>query len=209
MMLRGLYVITDEFLIKDEELEKKVELAVLGGAKVVQLRDKNFDYNKKFERAKRILKITRKYNALLIINDDPILAREVNADGVHLGKDEDYYFSFARQMLRNKIIGVSCYGDLERAIKFQNLGADYVVFGSVFPTKTKKADVLKTIEIFKWAKSLLKIPIVAIGGINYENAKILVKMGVDMIAVVSAVFSGDVYSNSKKLSSIFDVPGRT
>lgn len=81
MMLRGLYVITDEFLIKDEELEKKVELAILGGAKVVQLRDKNFDYNKKFERAKRILKITRKYNALLIINDDPILSREVNADG--------------------------------------------------------------------------------------------------------------------------------
>jgi thiamine-phosphate pyrophosphorylase len=80
-MLRGLYVITDEFLIKDEELEKKVELAILGGAKVVQLRDKNFDYNKKFERAKRILKITRKYNALLIINDDPILSREVNADG--------------------------------------------------------------------------------------------------------------------------------
>lgn len=81
MMLRGLYVITDEFLIKDEELEKKVELAILGGAKIVQLRDKNFDYNKKFERAKRILKIIRKYNALLIINDDPILAREVNAEG--------------------------------------------------------------------------------------------------------------------------------
>lgn len=60
-----------------------------------------------------------------------------------------------------------------------------------------------------WAKSLLKIPIVAIGGINYENAKILVKMGVDVIAVVSAVFSDDVYSNSKKISSIFDVPGRT
>lgn len=132
-----------------------------------------------------------------------ILAKEVNADDVHLRKDEDYYFGFAREILRNKIVGVSCYGDLERAIKFQNLGADYVAFGSVFPTKTKKSDVLKTIEIFKWAKSLLKIPIVAIGGINYENAHILIKMGVDMIAVVSEVFSGDVYSNSKKLSSIF------
>ena len=202
-MLKGLYVITDEFLIKDEELEEKVELAIIGGAKIVQLRDKVFNYNKRFERAKRILKITKKHGALLIINDDPILAREVNADGIHLGKDEDYYFSFAREMLRNKIIGVSCYGDLERALKFQNLGADYVAFGSVFPTKTKKSDVLKTIEIFKWAKSLLKIPIVAIGGINYENAHILIKMGVDMIAVVSAVFLGDVYSNARKLSSIF------
>jgi len=197
-MLKGLYVITDEFLIRDEELEEKVELAIKGGAKIIQLRDKNMSYEKKLQRAKRLLKITRKYNVPLIINDDPILAKEVNADGVHLGKDEEYYFYFAREVLRNKIIGVSCYGNLERALYFQKLGASYVAFGSAFETKTKNAKKLKTIEIFRWAKSLLRIPIVAIGGINHENYKLLVDMGVDMIAVISSIFSGNPYENAKK-----------
>ncbi|MEO0145194.1 MAG: thiamine phosphate synthase [candidate division WOR-3 bacterium] len=191
-----LYVITDGFLIKDEELEISVEKAIKGGAKFVQLRDKFLPFEKKLERAKRLLKITKKYNVPLIINDDVILAKEVNADGVHLGENEEYYFPFAREMLRNKIIGVSCYGDLERAIKFQNMGADYVAFGSVFLSKTKKREVLKTLKIFQWAKSLLRIPIVAIGGINQDNYKVLLEFGVDIIAVISAVFEGDPYLNA-------------
>ncbi len=199
--MKGLYAITDELLIKDEELEEKVELAIKGGAKFIQLRDKFLPFDKKLERAKRLIKITKKYGVLFIINDDPFLAKEVNADGVHLGKYEEFHFVFARQMLRNKIIGVSCYGDIERAIKFQNLGADYVAFGSAFPTKTKDAEVLKTLKIYEWAKSLLRIPIVAIGGIKHDNYKILFEFGVNVIAVVSAVFEGDPYLNALKFKT--------
>lgn len=195
MIRKGIYAITDEFLIKDSELEQKVERAIIGGASIIQLRDKYLDYSKKLERARRIRKITKKYGVLFIINDDPILAKEVRADGVHLGKDEEYYLKFAREMLRDKIIGVSCYGDIERALFFQKLGVNYVAFGSVFPTKTKDSETIKTIEIFRWARSLLNIPIIAIGGINKDNYKILVDMGVNIIAMVSAIFDGDPYEN--------------
>ncbi len=195
-----LYVITDEFLIRDEELEISVEKAIEGGAKIVQLRDKFLPFDKKLERAKRLKKITKKYKVPLIINDDVVLAKEVNADGVHLGEDEDYYFQFAREMLGNKIIGVSCYGDLERAIKFERMGASYVAFGSVFSSKTKRREVLKTLKIFQWAKSLLRVPIVAIGGINHNNYKILLEFGVDIIAVISAIFEGNPYLNAKRFN---------
>jgi thiamine-phosphate pyrophosphorylase len=198
MKFKGIYAITDENFISDNDLEFKIERAILGGVSLIQLRDKQLSFSHKLERAKRIIKITRKYNIPLIINDDPFLAKEVQADGVHLGEDEDYIFPYVRYMLKNKIIGVSCYGDLERAFRFQFWGVDYVAFGSVFPTKTKETDLLKTLEIIKWAKNSLRVPIVAIGGINPQNYKILLDYGVDMIALVSAVFDGDPYENLKK-----------
>lgn len=197
MIKKGIYAITDEFLIKDSELEEKVEKAIKGGASIIQLRDKYLEYSKRLERAKRVREITKRYGVLFIVNDDPILAKEACADGVHLGRDEEYYFKFAREMLRNKIIGVSCYGDIERALFFQKLGADYVAFGSVFETKTKDSETIKTLEILRWAKSLLNIPIVAIGGINKNNYKILLDLGVNIIAMVSAIFDGDPYENLK------------
>lgn len=201
--IKGLYAITDENLIPDDKLEEMIEQAILGGVNLVQLRDKYFGFEKRLERAKRIKSITDKYKIPLIINDDPYVALESNADGVHLGKEdlgnnEFDSFNKIRKILKNKIIGISCYDDLERAIMFEKLGADYVAFGAVFASPTKPSEpVLNSIDFFKKAKKKLKIPVVAIGGINENNYKLIIDY-VDAIAVVSALFNGNPYINAKK-----------
>lgn len=201
--IKGLYAITDENLIPDDKLEEMVEQAILGGVNIVQLRDKYFSFEKRLERAKRIKSITDKYNIPLIINDDPYVALQCNADGVHLGKEDLGFNEFdsfkqIKKILKNKIIGISCYDSLERAIMFEKLGADYVAFGAVFASPTKPSEpVLKSIDFLKKAKKKLKIPIVAIGGINAENYKLLIGY-VDAFAVVSALFNGNPYINAKK-----------
>lgn len=202
--IKGLYAITDENLIPDDKLEELVEQAILGGVNIVQLRDKNFSFEKRIERAKRLKTITSKHNVPLIINDDPFVTLESNADGVHLGKDdlgvnEIESFKKIRNNLKNKIIGISCYDSIERALLFEKLGASYVAFGAVFSSPTKPSEpVLNSLELLKRAKKKLKIPVVAIGGINENNFKLLLECNVDAVAVVSAIFNGNPYLNAKK-----------
>ncbi len=201
--IKGLYAITDENLIADETLEEKVEQAILGGVKVIQLRDKYHSFEKRLERAKRVKLITNKYNIPLIINDDPYVALESNADGVHLGKEdlgvnEIETFMKIKKILKSKIIGISCYDNIERALKFEKLGADYVAFGAIFPSVTKPCEpVVNSIDLLKKAKKKLKIPVVAIGGINEHNYNLIINF-VDAIAVVSAIFNGNPYLNAQK-----------
>lgn len=205
--IKGIYAITDENLIPDDKLEKMVELAILGGVNIVQLRDKHFSFEKRIERAKRLKEVTKRYSIPLIINDDPYVALESNADGVHLGKEdlgasEIEGFNKIKCLLRKKIIGISCYDDLERAVTFEKLGATYVAFGAVFSSLTKPSEIrINSPEIFRLAKRRLKIPVVAIGGINPSNYQLLREYKVDAIAVVSAIFNGDPYTNAKKFNS--------
>ncbi len=202
--IKGIYAITDENLIPDNKLEEMVEQAILGGVNLVQLRDKNFSFDKRIERAKRLKSITQKFNVPLIINDDPFVALESDADGVHLGKDdltgnEVENFNKIKIILKNKIIGISCYDSLERALKFEKLGATYVAFGAVFNSPTKPTEsVIKSLDFFKKVKKKLKIPVVAIGGINHYNFQILLDYKVDAIAVVSAIFNGNPFLNAQK-----------
>ncbi len=202
--IRGLYAITDEKLTPDEKLEDSVERAILGGVNLIQIRDKGFDFEKRVTRAVRVKKITEKHGVPLIVNDDTIVALESGADGVHFGKEdlgEDPYgnFSYIRKTMTDKIIGVSCYDDLEMAIDFEKLGATYVAFGAAFASKTKPEEkVLPTLDIFRDAKQNLKIPVVAIGGIDENNYRLLLNRGVDALAMVSAIFNGDSYVNAKK-----------
>lgn len=207
--IKGIYAITDENLIPDSKLEDMVEKAILGGVSLIQLRDKYYDFEKRVERAKRLKIITSKYKIPLIINDDPYVALACDADGIHLGKDdlglnEFESFNKIKSLFKKKIIGISCYNDLKRASTFEKLGATYVAFGAVFNSPTKQNEpLIPSLDLFRQAKKKLKIPIVAIGGINENNYQLLLNYKVDAIAIVSAIFNGNPYLNAKKFNLDF------
>ncbi len=187
MKLKGLYAITDEKLTpyKNNLILKMVEKALKGGTRILQLRDKTNKDEFIFPYAKLLKELCKSYEAVFIINDRVKLAKEVEADGVHLGK-EDLSIEEARKVLgANKIIGISCYGSLERAKLVENKSANYVSFGSFFHSPTKPSAEVVNKNILTEAKKVLKISICAIGGITVERAKELVKLGADLIAVVS------------------------
>lgn len=202
--IKGLYAVTDQELIPDEKLEGCVRKAILGGVSLIQLRDKNLGFEERVERAVRLKDITRKSGVPLIINDDVAVAKESDADGVHLGKEdlgEDIYGTFTRirKELGAKIIGVSCYDDLQMAVEFQKLGATYAAFGAAFASRTKPEEkIVASLDIFKDAKEILTIPVVAIGGINANNYRLLLDRGVDALAIVAAIFDGDPYVNAAR-----------
>ena len=189
-ILKGLYVIADQKLIPRDRFMDTVEKAIRGGAKIIQLREKDTPEEEIIRLGKGLLEITRRYRIPLIINDSPKLAREIGADGVHLGKD-DSDISLARKLLGSEaIIGVSCYGDIERGLRAEREGADYVAFGTPFFTPTKPDRKPTPFEVLREAKRrITKIPVFAIGGITKENAQSVLETGVDGIAVITAVFS--------------------
>lgn len=186
--MRGLYVLTDPDLIPDAELAARVRRAIEGGAAAVQYRDKRAGYARHLERARRLRTVTRELGAVLIVNDNPELAAEAGADGVHLGRD-DPDIARARAAIGRGIIGVSCYAELGRARAAEQAGADYVAFGSFYPTRTKTGTATASSELLRRAKRELRLPIVAIGGITPDNGGPLVAAGADVLAVASAVFA--------------------
>jgi len=186
----GLYVLTDPGLIPDAELAQRVRAAIEGGASAVQYRDKRPGREGHLERARLLRAVTRERGALLIINDDPHLAAEVDADGVHLGRD-DPDIEQAREIVGGRAIGVSCYNDFERAAAAERRGADYVAFGSFFPTQTKSDTAVACPELLRRARRELHVPVVAIGGITPDNGAGLLAAGADALAVVSAVFGAE------------------
>ena len=186
--LRGLYAITDTHLIPRERFVETVEAAVRGGATMIQLREKETPRDEMIRLGRAVLEVTRRYGALLIINDHPSVAKEIGADGAHVGR-EDPAVAEARALLGPQaIIGASCYGDVARAVAAEQEGADYVAFGTPFPspTKTKRTDI--SLEIFQEAKHRVRVPVFAIGGITIANAQQIIDAGADGIAVVSGVF---------------------
>ena len=191
-MPKGLYVITDKKLIPRHKFVITVEKAIKGGANVVQLREKDTTRDEIASLGKELLRLTKKYGIPLIVNDSIELAREIEADGVHLGED-DPQVAHAREVLgRDKIIGVSCYGKIERGLNAEREGADYVAFGTPFFTPTKPERTPTPFDVLREAVSRIKtIPIFAIGGITPENADSVLETGVDGIAVITGVFGSD------------------
>jgi thiamine-phosphate pyrophosphorylase len=184
-LLSGLYTITDS---SQEQLANEVELALKGGARIIQYRDKSPDQQKRLAQANKLLDLCRRHSAYLIINDDVELTSAVGADGVHLGQD-DLDITSAREILGDQtIIGISCYNRLDLAIAAQEAGADYVAFGRFFPSSSKPEAVQAEIGLLQEAKKRLQLPIVAIGGITPENGAPLVAAGADMLAVIQGVF---------------------
>ncbi len=199
----GLYVITPP-CADTARLLAMGEAALKGGAAAVQYREKTGDVALRHEQASELLAVCRRYGVPLIINDDLRLADLTGADGVHLGR-EDGNLREARIILgANKIIGVSCYQSLERALSAQAEGADYVAFGSFYPSPTKPQATSASIDLLRQAVGALQVPIVAIGGINVDNARPLIDAGADAVAVISALFDApDVEATARLLNVLF------
>ncbi len=200
----GVYALTPE-CADTARLLAMVEAALKGGAAAVQYREKTGDVALRFEQASELLPLCRKYNAPLIINDDLRLADLAGADGVHIGR-EDAGLREARIILGpEKIVGVSCYQSLAQAREAQALGADYVAFGSFYPSPTKPQALRAPIGLLHEAAEL-RLPVVAIGGITAENAAELIEAGADAIAVISALFDApDVEQAARELNRLFEI----
>lgn len=201
IMNKGLYAIADSSILSDEEFLEKVEIVLKNGAAILQYRDKSGI----FKHAVEIKKLCNQYNIPLIINDNLQLAKQLDADGVHLGKDDDDLKS-AREFLGNeKIIGISCYNNLDRALEMQNMGATYIAFGAFFSSNTKPLAVKADLELLRNAKRKLSIPIVCIGGIALENAEQLISNGADYIAVIQGLFkANDLAKTTQQFSKKFN-----
>lgn len=187
---QGLYGVTDGQLQPDDRiLFETVERALMGGMKVLQYRDKSLDHGKRFRQAAALKILCHKYQAILLINDDVDLAIEVEADGVHLGQ-QDECLTEAREKLGDyAIIGISCEGSLELAFKAEQQGADYVAFGRFFPSRTKPDAKNADLSVLSAARQVLTLPVVAIGGITVDNAPQVISGGANMVAVVHSLFS--------------------
>ena len=202
--LTGLYVITDKKLIKRAGFIETVEKSIKGGARIVQLREKDTPQNEILNLGRELLKLTRRYDVPLIINDSPELAKEIGADGVHLGGD-DTSIKNARAILGDEvIIGVSCYNQIERGLNAVQNGADYVAFGTPYYTPTKPEREPTSIEVLKEAVYVIsQIPIFAIGGITKENASEILGTVVDGIAGITSVFgSPDPENAARELAAL-------
>lgn len=185
-----------------------VQQAILGGARIIQYRDKTTSPNQQADTARQLQQLCRQHAVLFLINDDPQLAKVADADGVHLGQT-DTGLTQAREILGNdKIIGISCHADLSLAQIAQQQGADYVAFGRFFDSRTKPEASPASLEILAAARAALDIPVAAIGGITITNAESVLSAGADMLAVIHAVFGQqDIQRAAAEIARLFDDTG--
>lgn len=187
--LHGLYVITPELSQTTNQLVTTVRQALAGGARIVQYRNKEQGQHLRHQQALALRELCHDHAVAFIINDDPHLAQQVHADGVHLGRD-DMTISAARELLGEQaIIGISCYNQLDNAIQAEQAGANYIAFGSFYSSPTKPQAVLAELSLLPLARQVLSIPIVAIGGITVDNGAQLIAAGATTLAIISGVFS--------------------
>lgn len=193
-----LYAITDRACSKSKDLKEIVESLAKGGADVIQVREKLLSTRALIKIGFELKKIAKKFGSLLIVNDRTDVAYAIGADGVHLGQ-EDLPIEFARKFLgRKRLIGISTHS-LSQAFLAQDSGADYIGLGPIFATPTKpeyKPIGLKPINRASWH---LKIPFVAIGGINSENLEEVIKAGASRVAVVRALMEPDDICDATRL----------
>jgi thiamine-phosphate pyrophosphorylase len=201
--ITGLYAVTPD-ITDTEELLRKARLALQGGARVLQYRNKSADAKLKSQQAEALRKLTREFGATYIVNDDVPLAAQVDADGVHLG-GEDGTVAEARALLGSqKLIGVSCYNRPSLAHEAVKQGADYVAFGAFFPSSVKPGAVKAEVAMLQTARQELAVPIVAIGGITLSNCPVLIEAGADALAVISALFDApDIEIAAREFSTLF------
>ena len=156
-----------------------------------QLRLKKEKFRKKLIIGKKIKRICKKFKVKFLINDDVYLAKKLNADGCHLGQN-DMNIHKARELIGNKIIGITCHNSIKLAKVALENKANYLAFGAFYSTKTKKTKYKPSLNILKKARKIAKIPIVAIGGINSKNYKKLLLNKANLLAI-----SGYIWKNRK------------
>jgi thiamine-phosphate pyrophosphorylase len=190
--LRGLYAITPE----TPDMVAKVRQALAGGVALLQYRRKRRD----LDEAREVAALAKSFGVPLVVNDDVELAVEIGAQGAHLGR-EDGDLDAARRRLAGRILGASCYDDVERARRAIDAGADYVAFGSVFASSTKPQAVRAPLALFAID---LGVPLCAIGGITLENAPQAIAAGADLLAVLSDLFDApDIAARAAQYRRLF------
>jgi thiamine-phosphate pyrophosphorylase len=211
MKLRGLYAITPDDLgraaaagmdrVAAARMDRVVAAVASGALCALQYRDKPASAAQRLAQARELAQLCHRYGVPLIINDDLELALEVGAAGLHLGR-EDGDLAAARARLPGRILGASCYNQPELAQRAVAAGADYVAFGSVFPSPTKPGAVRAPLSLFSLP---LGVPKVAIGGITLQNAPQVVAAGADCVAVITDLFDApDVAQRARDFAKIFD-----
>ena len=198
-----LYLVTDRSLMSSATIEESVEQAIQGGCTLVQLREKEASSRNFYEIARRVRKITSQRNVPLIINDRVDIALAVDADGVHVGQN-DLPADVVRKVIGpDRIVGVSA-GSLSEALAAKKAGADYLGVGAMFATGTKSDAKVTSMEELRRIRQSVSLPIVVIGGINKKTASHFQGMGIDGLAVVSAIVArDDVAEAARELKTLF------
>jgi len=182
LTLKGVYLITDQ----GDRLVERVRSALSANICALQYRNKDNKDRNWFTTAAELKRLCSKVKVPFIINDDPVLALEINADGVHLGQDDGDPLEARRLLGAKKIIGITAH-NLDEALRAESAGADYIGFGAMYPTQSKEIRHLPGPGALTEIRKRIRIPIVAIGGINRDNTAPLIDSGADAVAVISSV----------------------
>jgi thiamine-phosphate pyrophosphorylase len=201
MTLRGLYAITPDIPDRNRLIDL-VYRVLDGGVTALQYRSKSLEPWLRLAEAKAFALLCRGRGIPFIVNDDLEIALASGADGVHLGRD-DGDAAVARRKLKGKLLGVSCYNSIEAARAAVSAGADYIAFGSVFPSPTKPDAQRAPLSLFAEARAL-GVPLVAIGGVTLQNAPQLLAAGADCVAVISDLFDApDIAARARAYARLF------
>lgn len=188
--MKGLYLVTPDW-DDTKRLVAITEQAIRGGASLLQYRHKTADAALRLEQATALLKLCRRLNVQLVINDHLDLCAALDADGIHVGGTDASVASMRAQLGPSKIVGASCYGDLQLARDAQASGASYLAFGGFYPSRVKKYAVTTSPDIITTALAEFKIPLCVIGGMTPQNSRVLVDRGAHMVAAISSVYSAN------------------
>lgn len=205
--MKGLYAITDAGLLPTTEaLLAGVQAAVLGGAAVVQYRDKSGDAERRREQATALNSLCRKLGALFVVNDDVELAALSGAHGVHLGTGDGSVLEARLWLGTDAVVGATCHASLELAERAALEGASYLAFGRFFDSATKPGAPAASPEVLRAARRF-GLPLVAIGGVTPDNGGQLLAAGADMLAAVHGVFGqADIHAAAERYSRLFETP---
>lgn len=197
-----LYAITDRHWLNGKTLYSQVELALKGGATMIQIREKDLDENAFLKEAEQIQSLCAKYCVPFIVNDNVELAVKIGADGVHVGQSDMAAKDVRALIGKDKILGVSAQ-TVKQALEAQKCGADYLGTGAVFPTGSKDDAQVLGVQTLKEICSAVNIPVVAIGGISKDNILELKKSGIAGVSVISAIFAqNDIVAATAELKSL-------
>ncbi|MDA7733995.1 thiamine phosphate synthase [Candidatus Pelagibacter sp.] len=177
------------------------EILETGKVEFFQMRLKKYSLKEKILIGKKIQQICKKNSTKFLVNDDPILSKKLNADGCHLGQ-KDMDIKNARKIIGNKIIGITCHNSIRLAKIAIKEKANYIAFGAFFSTTTKKVKFKATTKILNKAKKLTKVPIVAIGGINFNNYKKLLLNNANLLAISGYVWNNKKYKPTESIKKL-------
>ncbi len=199
------YAVTDTSWVGKLTLKEQVKAALQGGISMVQLREKTLSQAAFLHKAIELKKLTDQYNVPLIINDNLEIAIQSNAAGLHIGQSDGSIIEIRQSLGKGKILGVSAQ-TVKQALYAEAAGANYLGVGAIFPTQTKNDAELVSLETLSAICRAVKIPVVAIGGINEQNITTLLPCGISGVALVSAIFAAsNITENCRKIDKLLNI----